>query len=55
MAATAPAPASEPAVAASAPVDTVGRLTKLNDLRLTGALTDEEFTAAKDRLLGVTP
>ena len=35
--------------------DTVDQLTKLNDLRMSGALTDEEFTAAKDRLLGVTP
>lgn len=40
--ATAP-PAAEP--------DLVGRLSELADLRSSGALTDEEFQAAKKRLL----
>ncbi len=45
-AAVAPAPA--PAPKTESPIDEIARL---NDLRMKGALTDEEFTAAKARLL----
>jgi hypothetical protein len=41
-----------PAPAADGPAD---ELMKLNDLRLKGVLTDEEFAAAKARLLGTAP
>jgi hypothetical protein len=43
-----PAPASAPAPAAPSPLD---ELSRLNDLRMKGALTDEEFQKAKDKLL----
>lgn len=35
--------------------DTADQLVKLNDLRMAGALTDEEFAAAKDRILSPAP
>ena len=47
-----PAPTPEPS---ERPTDWVNELAKLNDLRLSGALTDEEFTKAKDRLLAGSP
>lgn len=37
---------------AAAPDDLVGRLRELADLHAAGALTDDEFQRAKDRLLG---
>jgi hypothetical protein len=40
----APAPAAQPSM--------IDQLNQLNDLRQQGALTDEEFTAAKAKLLG---
>jgi hypothetical protein len=46
----APPPAA-PAPAAPA-VDTTAELQKLADLKASGALTDEEFAAAKAKLLG---
>ncbi len=53
-----PVPASPPASPpAPAPVaqDWVTELARLNDLRLAGALTDEEFTRAKEKLLAGSP
>ena len=53
-AAPAPAPAA-PAPAAAAPSggsDLVAQLQQLEQLHQQGAITDEEFTAAKSRLLG---
>ncbi len=47
--APAPAPA---APAAPAGEDMVGKLKQLSDLKASGALTDEEFNAAKAKLLG---
>ncbi len=48
----APAPAPAPApVAAPAGDDTISRLTQLASLHSSGALTDEEFTAAKAQVL----
>ena len=47
----APAPAPAPA-AAPAGDDTIARLTQLASLHSSGALTDEEFTAAKAQVLG---
>jgi hypothetical protein len=44
------APAPAPAAAAPAP-DLMGELSKLADLKAAGVLTDEEFTAAKAKLL----
>jgi hypothetical protein len=49
-AAAAPAPA--PAAAPSAGDDTIARLTQLASLHDSGALTDEEFAAAKAQVLG---
>jgi hypothetical protein len=43
-----PAPASDPA----AHVDITGELTKLAEMRNNGILTDEEFAAAKAKVLG---
>ena len=43
-----PAPAAEPA----GDVDITGELTKLAEMRSNGILTDEEFAAAKAKLLG---
>ena len=51
-AAAAPAPAA-PAPAAPAPGDDLmSQLSKLADLKAAGILSDEEFTAAKAKLLG---
>ncbi len=55
--APAPAPAPPPAAApapAPAPAadDTISRLTQLASLHSSGALTDEEFSAAKAQVLG---
>ncbi|WP_350348497.1 SHOCT domain-containing protein [Agromyces sp. G08B096] len=47
---------SQPAAPAAAPaaggVDVVAELTKLGDLRAQGLLSDDEFAAAKAKLLG---
>ncbi len=51
QAATAPAPAAAPPAAAPAG-DLMGELSKLADLKAAGVLTDEEFAAAKAKLLG---
>ena len=51
--ASAPAPAPAPAPAAApAGDDTISRLTQLTSLHDSGALTDEEFAAAKAQVLG---
>ena len=50
QAAYAPPPAPAPAPAA-APVDVTAELTKLADLKAAGVLTDQEFAAAKAKLL----
>jgi Short C-terminal domain len=51
--APAPAPAPVPAPAAApAGDDTISRLTQLASLHDSGALTDEEFAAAKAQVLG---
>ncbi len=52
--AAAPAPAPAPAPAATPPPadDTIARLTQLASLHDSGALTDEEFAAAKAQVLG---
>lgn len=47
---TAPAPAPPPAPAPGGG-DTIARLTQLAELHTSGALTDEEFTAAKAQVL----
>ena len=49
-----PAAVPEPQ-APERPTEWVSELGKLNDLRLSGALTDEEFNRAKDRLLAGSP
>jgi hypothetical protein len=50
----APPQAPAPAYAAPAPgTDTIAELEKLARLHESGALSDEEFTAAKARVLGV--
>jgi hypothetical protein len=47
-----PPPAPPPAAAPPAPqTDMVGQLKQLSDLKAAGALTDEEFEAAKQKLL----
>jgi len=52
--ATRQVPAYAPADAVSAPADdTLGRLKELAELHDTGVLTDDEFTAAKAKLLGL--
>jgi membrane protease subunit (stomatin/prohibitin family) len=43
--------AAAPAAAAPAGVDVVGEIKKLADLKAAGALTEEEFAAAKAKLL----
>jgi hypothetical protein len=48
----APAPAPAPAAAPPAGDDTNARLTQLASLHDSGALTDEEFAAAKAQVLG---
>ncbi len=50
QAAYAPPPAPAPAPAA-APVDVTAELMKLADLKAAGVLTDQEFAAAKAKLL----
>jgi Short C-terminal domain len=47
---SAPAPA---AAAAAPPPDTIAELERLSRLHESGALTDQEFTAAKARALGL--
>ncbi len=39
---------------AAAPVDVAGQLGRLNELRVAGALTDDEYAAQKAQLLGGT-
>ncbi|MCH9816438.1 MAG: SHOCT domain-containing protein, partial [Actinomycetia bacterium] len=47
------APAPAPAAPAAAPPDDIiGQLEKLADLKAQGLLNDEEYAAAKARLLG---
>jgi hypothetical protein len=46
-----PAPAPAPAAAPAGGGDLMGELTKLADLKAAGVLTDEEFAAAKAKLL----
>jgi hypothetical protein len=46
-----PAPAPAPAAAPAAGGDLMGELSKLADLKAAGVLTDEEFAAAKAKLL----
>ena len=50
----APAPPPEPAAVAApaAGFDITGELTKLAEMRSNGILTDEEFAAAKAKVLG---
>jgi len=52
QAAPAAAPAPAPAAAPAGDVDITGELTKLAEMRNNGILTDEEFAAAKAKLLG---
>jgi negative regulator of sigma E activity len=47
-----PAPVPAPAPA-SAPPDTTAELERLAQLHQSGALTDDEFSAAKSKLLGI--
>lgn len=49
--APAPAPASPAAAPAAAGTDVVAELTKLADLKAAGVLSDDEFAAAKAKLL----
>ena len=49
----APAPAPAPAAAAAPADDTTAELERLAQLHQSGALTDEEFAAAKSKLLGI--
>ena len=49
--APAPAPVAAPAPAASAGTDMMSQLTQLSQLHNAGVLSDEEFTAAKAKLL----
>lgn len=51
-AAPAPAPAPAPAAAPSGGGDLVAQLQQLEQLRQQGAITEEEFSAAKARLIG---
>jgi hypothetical protein len=50
--APAPAPAPAPPPAPAAGGDTISQLTQLAELHGAGALTDEEFAAAKAQVLG---
>jgi hypothetical protein len=53
-AAPAPAPVAAPPAAAPVPVDpTTAQLERLAGLHSSGVLSDEEFAAAKARLLGI--
>jgi len=47
-----PPPAEAAPAAPAADVDITGELTKLAEMRSNGILTDEEFAAAKAKLLG---
>jgi hypothetical protein len=47
-----PEPAAAPAAAPGGDVDIIGELTRLAEMRTNGILTDEEFAAAKAKLLG---
>jgi membrane protease subunit (stomatin/prohibitin family) len=47
------APQAAPAAAAPAPADSTAELERLAKLHESGALTDEEFAAAKSKLLGL--
>ena len=47
------APPAAPAPAAAAPTDSTAELERLAKLHESGALTDEEFAAAKSKLLGL--
>lgn len=50
----APPPQAPPAPAPAAPADTLGtQLERLAQLRAQGLLTDEEFAAAKAKVLGI--
>jgi uncharacterized membrane protein YebE (DUF533 family) len=49
----APPPAAAPAPAAPAATDSTAELERLAKLHESGALTDEEFAAAKSKLLGL--
>ena len=49
--APAPAPAAAPVPAASAGSDMMSQLTQLSQLHNAGVLSDDEFTAAKAKLL----
>jgi hypothetical protein len=51
-AAAAPPPPPAPAPAAATAPDLMDELSKLADLKAAGVLTDEEFSAAKAKLLG---
>jgi Short C-terminal domain len=48
-----PAPAPTPAPAAAPSDDTTAELERLAQLHQSGALTDDEFAAAKSKLLGI--
>jgi len=50
--AAAPPPAPAPAAAPSGGGDLVAQLQQLDQLRQQGAITEEEFSAAKARLIG---
>jgi hypothetical protein len=50
---TAPPPPAAPAPAAPAPADSTAELERLAKLHESGALNDEEFAAAKAKLLGL--
>ena len=52
QAAPAPPPPPAPAAAPAAHVDITGELTNLAEMRDNGILTDEEFAAAKAKILG---
>ena len=47
------APPAAPAPAPAAPTDSTAELERLAKLHESGALTDEEFAAAKSKLLGL--
>ena len=47
-----PEPAAAPAATPGGDVDIIGELTKLAEMHSNGILTDEEFAAAKAKLLG---
>jgi hypothetical protein len=47
------APTAAPAPAPAAPTDSTAELERLAKLHESGALSDEEFTAAKSKLLGL--